>query len=224
MTELVKPMSCAEVRDAAAEFALDILDAEERSAVATHLLRCPTCRAEVDAMQVVGERLLDVVPGTEPPLGFDRRVLARVHETPVGTRRVRSFARRRPRVAMAVAAASVAAAAGFASLGWMAGSSSHQPRTVVLSADFRQGGHQIGEVYAYAGQPPWLTMTVDSAAASGRLTCEVVGPNGHVTVLGTFDVVGGSGSWGAPDPSGVKGVSAVRLVDSHGTVVASARF
>ncbi len=75
-------LTCAEARDLAAEFALDILEPEERSAVAAHLLRCPTCRAEVSGMEVVSERLLDLVPGTEPPLGFDRRVLARVQAGP----------------------------------------------------------------------------------------------------------------------------------------------
>ena len=76
MTEL----TCAQVRDAAAEYALDILEPGERSAVAAHLLRCPACRAQVEGMSGVATRLIELVPGTEPPLGFDRRVMARVRD------------------------------------------------------------------------------------------------------------------------------------------------
>lgn len=230
-------LTCADARDLAAEFALDILEPEERSAVAAHLLRCPSCRAEVANMEVVSERLLDLVPGTEPPLGFDRRVLARVQggavesgDAPVGSGsppgRVvgwRGVVRRRPRIAVAIAALSAAAAVGVGSIGWMAGHNDHatQPR-VMLSAAFRQGGHDVGEVYAYAGHPEWLEMTIDAGGGAGHLICEVMQRDGSVQVLGAFDLVGGRATWGAPDPAGVKGMTGVRLVDSQGHVVATA--
>lgn len=221
-------LTCAEARDLAAEFALDILEPEERSAVAAHLLRCPTCRAEVSGMEVVSERLLDLVPGTEPPLGFDRRVLARVQAGPAEARPahqvgVRRFARRRPRVALAVVAMSAAAAVGFGWIGWMAGHRDHRTQpAVVLSAAFRQGGHDVGEVYAYAGHPEWLEMTINAGGPAGHLICEVVQRDGSVHVLGSFDLVGGKATWGAPDPAGVNGMTGVRLVDSQGHVVATA--
>ena len=226
-------LTCDEVRDLAAEFALDILDSEDRSAVAAHLLRCPACRADVAGMEMVSERLLDLVPGTEPPLGFDRRVLARVQSGPAGAGRdaerygpvagLRGFVRRRPRLAVVVGALSAAAAVGFGSIGWMAGQSDHrtQPR-VMLSAAFRQAGHNVGEVYAYAGHPEWLEMTIDAGGSAGHLICEVVQRDGSIQVLGSFDLVGGRATWGAPDPSGVNGMTGVRLVDSQGHVVATA--
>ena len=74
--------TCAQVNEAAAEFALGILAPDERESVEAHLQRCPTCRLEVESMQSVGTQLLDLVPGTEPPLGFDRRVLSRVKPAP----------------------------------------------------------------------------------------------------------------------------------------------
>src|SRR5262249_27686356 len=108
-------LTCREVRDSSAEFALGILPAEERASVAAHLLRCPSCREEVEGMMAVGTRLLDLVPGTEPPLGFDRRVLARVHGSHAAAR-TRSW--RRPSRLVAAIAAAAAAAALFASVGW----------------------------------------------------------------------------------------------------------
>ncbi|MGH9056175.1 MAG: hypothetical protein ACRDYY_10005, partial [Acidimicrobiales bacterium] len=71
-------IGCGHVRDVAAELALGILPGGEQPAVASHLEACATCREEVGAMEVVAARLLELVPGTEPPLGFDHRVLARV--------------------------------------------------------------------------------------------------------------------------------------------------
>jgi hypothetical protein len=223
-------LTCTEVRDAAAEFALDILEPTERSAVAAHLLRCPACRAEVDSMVGVGTRLLDLVPGTEPPLGFDRRVLARVRPTATGgPRRARGMqlVGRRPRLFTGVAAAAAAVALVFGSLGWFAGrTTTHTTNKAVLTAAFRQGNRSVGtvEVDAYAGRSPWVSMTVQGAGGSEKVTCELIGTNGSRTDLGSFDLVDGSGSWGAPDRAGLAGITGAQLVSSDGQVVATAVF
>jgi hypothetical protein len=214
--------TCSEVRDAAAEFALDILRPHERSLIAAHLLRCPECRAEVDAMSAVGDRLLELVPGTEPPLGFDERVLARLHSD---ARPHRRFVNRRaPRLfaAMAAVAAAVVLVVSL-SLGWFSGgTAAHSPRGV-LTADFTQNGHEVGEVSAYPA-PAWVDMTVSGVRGAEKVTCELLHTNGHVTTVGSFDLVDGSGRWGAPDPGGVAGISGARLVDDHGHVIATATF
>jgi hypothetical protein len=213
-------LRCHDVRDAAAEYALDILDAGQRSAIAAHLLRCRECRAEVDAMSGVSTRLLELVPGTEPPLGFDQRVLARV-------RRDRKLGRRwisrRPRLAAGLAAAVAAGVLVFGSLGWFEqGSTSHPARTV-LAADFIQGGRDVGDVYA-TQSPNWVSMTVRGAKGAEKVTCQLVERDGSITTLGSFDLVDGSGSWGAPDPSGFAGATGARLLDNTGKVIATATF
>ncbi len=68
-------MTCLEVNESVPEFTLGILTPDEHDSVAAHLRACPACRLEVESMQSVSEQLLDLIPGTEPPLGFDRRVL-----------------------------------------------------------------------------------------------------------------------------------------------------
>jgi anti-sigma factor RsiW len=222
--------TCAEVRDAAAEFALDILEPAERAAVAAHLLRCPACREEVDSMVSVGARLIELVPGTEPPLGFDHRVLARVRQTRPdrGRGRAQTVIRRRPRVFAAVAAAAAAVALVFGSLGWFAGrNDDHRATKVILTAGFTQGGRHVGnvEVYTSGDGSPWLTMTVQGAEGIAKVTCELIGTNGSHTEIGSFPLVDGSGTWGAPDPAGVAGVAGVQLVstDSH-QLIATATF
>ena len=69
-------------------------------------------------MDSVSTRLIELVPGTEPPLGFDRRVLARVRQSRPGP--TGGLVRRRPLFAAAAGAAAVVALV-FGSLGWFAG-------------------------------------------------------------------------------------------------------
>ena len=54
------------------------LDADRRAALATHLLRCAACRTEYDELATTAADLLPAVPGVQPPIGFDERVLARL--------------------------------------------------------------------------------------------------------------------------------------------------
>lgn len=211
-------ITCADVRDSAPEFALDILPSEERSVIAAHMLRCPACRLEVESMQNVGTRLLELVPGTEPPLGFDRRVMARVNQP-------QNPFRRRYRMIMTVAAAA-AIAAGATLAGVDAGRSSHTNR-VMISAALMQGHRSVGEVEitgAGSGGPPWVTMTVKNTGAQGRVTCEVIGTDGSVNVVGHFELYHGGGSWQARDTAAGSGASGVRLVDGQGRVIAAASF
>jgi anti-sigma-K factor RskA len=213
-------LTCTEVRDASAEFALGILPAEERASLAAHLLRCPSCREEVEGMMAVGARLLDLVPGTEPPLGFDRRALARVHGSRAAAR---AGSWRRPSRVITAIAAAAAAAALFASVGWMAHGDKDPAEPAHLTAEFHQNGRAIGEVDAYGSHPLWVSMSVHGAAASGMVTCELIGRDGTIR-LGSFPLVRGGGAWSAPDPRGLEGVTGARLVDGQGRVVATADF
>ena len=208
-------LTCDEVRESAAEFALDILPSGVRSAVAAHMLRCPACREEIDEMEKIGWRLVDLVPGTEPPLGFDRRVLARVQPDRPRRRLVRA-------VITVAAAAAIAVAATIGAAG--TSRSPHPGRTVLASAVLENGAKPIGEVYVYAGNPPWVSMTVQSVWVKGKVICEIIGMDGKVTNLGSFPVVHGGGSWFAPDPAARSGLLGVRLVDSSGQTVAAADF
>ncbi len=210
---------CEEVRAAAAEAGLGILPLPERAALDRHLRACAACRGEVAAMEAVAARLLDLVPGTEPPLGFDRRALARVAPA----------RRRRPRGAWIVTAAAAAAVAAGA-LGWVAGAHAQRrpaPATAaatVLRAPLRQGDRIVGEVDAYGGRHPWVSMWVRGSSIDGTVTCELVRRGGGPVSLGSFDVAGGAGAWSAPDPAGTSGVTGAVLVGPDGRVVASATF
>ena len=67
-------MTCAEVREAAAELVLGTLDGERRAATAAHLATCAACRSEVEDLTRVTDALWLVAPEAEPPAGFESRV------------------------------------------------------------------------------------------------------------------------------------------------------
>jgi hypothetical protein len=203
-------LTCAEVQEAAAEFTLGILPQSDRGLAAAHRLHCYRCRREVAALREVASRLLDVVPGTEPPLGFDRAVMARVTPRWRG-RRVTSA------VLGAVAACALLVGVGLQVIG----GSPQAARPTSEVAVFRDGGVAVGSVTA-SGQPLWVSVTVRGAAVSGPISCQVVSRTGSVQTLGVFELVHGSGSWAAAEPAGIRGDREAHLVDSSGRVIATA--
>jgi len=92
------------MRELAPELALDVLTGYERATAQAHLGMCPQCREYVSSLTQIGDRLLTLVPGVEPPVGFEDRVLARMDFPAQRTAR-----QRRRWWPMAVAAAAVVA-------------------------------------------------------------------------------------------------------------------
>jgi hypothetical protein len=208
-------MTCSQVEQAVTEYALGILAAEEARAVSVHVLRCPACRQEVEEIREIGEHLLDLVPDAEPPLGFDQKVLSAVRPHPA-----RRSATLRVRLTVAVAAAVIVIAAITAT----AISSGHHPSSPTkLAAVLREGNRNIGTIYV-GGHPTWIFMTVNHLSQNGTVSCQLITSNGTVTNVGTFELVDGSGSWGAPDPAGPSQLTAARLIGPAGNVLASASF
>ena len=213
-------MDCRQVEESATEYALGILPRDEAAAVSAHLLVCPACRAEVEAIGQVGDRLLDLVPDAEPPVGFEDRVMSAV-----GAGRPPRRARRRPvawrgrsrLILGAAAAAAVLAGAGVAATTLTGG---HHPSTSTdLAGVLRQGGREVGTVYV-GGHPAWVSMTVQQLPVNGSISCQLVTRDGKVTTVGTFEVLNGRGSWGAPEPAGLPQPTEARLISPTGAVVA----
>lgn len=208
---------CTAVRQSLEELALGILRGEELRQATAHLEHCRDCQREVTAMLPVASQLLELIPGTEPPLGFDRRVLREI--MPPGGRAPLHANRR---VLVAAVAAAMATVIGVS--GWLVerGSSSGKVRAQ-LAAEFIAQGRDVGSIEAY-GNPLWLKVTVRGAGVSGPVTCEVVHRDGSVTKMGSFDLVSGSGTWSTPDTGDMAGITGAQLVDTGGRVVAVARF
>jgi hypothetical protein len=214
------------MRELAPELALDVLTGYERATAQAHLGVCPLCREYVGSLTHIGDRLLTLVPGVEPPVGFEDRVLATM-----GFPAQRQPRQRRRWWPMAVAAAAVIAVVSGVG-GWVASETTDKGTTTVASANsqvlrfaqFRSSDQrQVGQVFAYGGSPWWVYMSVTSSTAS-TVSCELLEQDGKYLPIGTFQLSGGKGSWGqevAVDPSTVVGA---RLVSDHGAVLATATF
>ncbi|HVA75039.1 MAG TPA: hypothetical protein VNF71_10805 [Acidimicrobiales bacterium] len=176
---------------------------------------CTACRYEVDETGAVGDQLLDLIPDAEPPLGFDRSVLAAIGHRSEGSRRFRLV------TAAAALAAAIAGVIGFAVTD-LTGPSRHL-EPAELTAVLHQGERSVGTVYV-GGHPTWVTMNVDHAALTGTVTCQLVARDGTVITVGDFQLVEGSGKWGAPDPQTTSELVGARLIGPDGKVMATATF
>lgn len=155
-------------------------------------------------------------PGRPPGSLRGRARLARPHG-PV-TRRL---------VAAAVVAVVVGAggfAVGTAAAGHGPGREGAVPGGPIRTAAFYSGGHEVGRVMVYAGNPTWLFMWVDAPAWQGALHCQVVEDAGPVLDLGQFWLSGGRGAWAQEVAQPAGRLSEARIVGAGGAVLAVARL
>ncbi|MFE0514963.1 hypothetical protein [Streptomyces sp. NPDC058964] len=240
--------SCEKLREIGAELALGVLPGRERAGAVAHLDGCAACREYVEQLTLVGDGLVGLLPGSEPPVGFEARVAqaltqaASAHEghPQSGESTVpRKSVRGRARLRIASAAAVLVAAVGFG--GWAVGTAienvvAGSSASVGTDADLLSGdlasavAHDkaVGEVYAHADPKGWVYMTIDLSQAGtpydGKVVCLLERKDGSTVPVGTFTVRHGSGSWGAPasvDPSALSGA---RVTRPDGTVLAKARL
>ncbi|MEV7234961.1 hypothetical protein AB0N06_13580 [Streptomyces sp. NPDC051020] len=229
MTE-TRGFSCEQLREIGAELALGVLPAKERAGAIDHLEHCAACREYVHELVATADALLDLVPGIEPPVGFEGRVIDRL-----GLPSGRQPFRRVPWRRFALAAAAVAAGLALGGGGWVLGASVGRPAPVapivspvqhqLLTARLAHGGESRGRVFLYTGASPWLYMAVEAGGHSGTVRCELQRADGSTFQVGSFALSKeGYGAWGAPYPAGTAPVTSVRLLAADGSVLADATF
>jgi hypothetical protein len=214
-------MDCAQLADAAAELALEIVTGEERADALEHLDQCAPCQELVSSLTAATDRLLvRLTPEAEPPAGFEERVLVALTDkgpppTPLRPRR------RRP-------AAAVAACVCLVAIVLILGPAA---RPSLAAADMRTGaGDVVGQVYLRRDPPTALYMTlpgwVDRVRRYGQggdtYAVRVDVADGMVRTLPvTLDA---GSSWAMTLDIDPDRVTAVALVDSRGYVWCQAEF
>ncbi|MGW0553614.1 hypothetical protein ACWDZ6_05335 [Streptomyces sp. NPDC002926] len=223
-------LTCDRLKELAAELALGVLPAQDRAQAVAHLDRCPGCREHVEQLTLVGDGLLGLLPGSEPPVGFETRVASRLSPSwPAPRRRLRL----RPRIAAAAGALAIAFGSGFG--GWAVGTAvDHAPAIsakaaqenhALLRAPLVAGGHhEVGRIFAYPGSPGWVYMSVDLEGSDRTVHCRLVRSDGTMVPIGSFSLKGGYGYWGAPVAVDPATASGARLLASDGSVLATAHF
>lgn len=222
---------CDQYTDELAELALGILTGRERVQTLAHVEACPSCRAEVEQLSLAADALLEVVPGVEPPLGFEVRLRERLGSGRAA-RRLVSRQRRLRQVSLVLACVLLLVAVGLGA-GWLA-RGGEQPTTLrsafgtqpggrVETASLLAGGRTLGTVVVYSGRTSWLFMSLEDGSWSGKATCEVRLADGATVPLGTFWLDEGYGAWGVTLPSRTGSIQTASVV-SDGSVLASAHF
>jgi anti-sigma-K factor RskA len=87
-------LGCAGLADVAAELALGALSGRERADALAHLDRCQACREKVRRLMTTSGALLELLPASEPPPGFETRVLERLGLSAFGRTMVSPASRR----------------------------------------------------------------------------------------------------------------------------------
>jgi len=222
---------CDRYTDELAELALGILTGRERAKALAHVEGCTDCHAEMEQLSLASDSLLEVLPGVEPPLGFEVRLMERLGAGPSSRRHVRR--QWRVRQTSLVAACLLLVVAVGVGTGWLAREGPHQsvvrsafgtaPSGQIETASLVEGGRTLGKVVVYSGRTSWLFMSLDDGSWSGKATCQVRLADGTTVPLGTFWLENGYGAWGVTLPPGIARIHSASVVTDSG-VLGTARF
>jgi hypothetical protein len=224
----MRELSCEKVRQAVPEMALGVLVGSERSVMLAHLETCARCREELRRYSAAADAVLQLTPQSDPPPGFEVRLLERRAADAKSGRRAgaaTSPERRRQslRRSMLAAAAAVVLGAGVA-LGSLAFSSARAPMPDMRTATLSYEGASYGAVTVVAGRSGWLFMTLEAPGWSGWVRCVVGERGGREMTVGRFLLDDGSGGWAARLPMPAADISSASIETMQGTMIARANI
>jgi hypothetical protein len=208
--------TCAEYADDLGALAAGALTGRERATVLVHVEHCPHCAVELESLSASADALLHLYPELEPDEGFTDRVMNRIRQEELRTRR-------RPRMRTMLAAAAAVAALGLAAgLTTAAVSSGPPPSSNVATAVLHSPTGASGRVTLTSAG--WLVMTLDDHGTRGTVTCWVTLADGSKHVVGRFPLVRGYGSWRSRLSAPSSSVRQVWISNGSGALVAEAAF
>jgi hypothetical protein len=209
-------VTCAELETLAAELALGTVSGAERARALDHLAGCPACRALVEDLAGVADRLLVLAPVIEPPPGFESKVLSRMGvAAPV--RELRPSRRRR--LAVGIAAVALVAAMTTAGATWLAGESERPVEIRTALAADNEGRWRCRAV-VYGDKPTWLVVSLDRMDGSNNsYSVEAVRTGSEAPIkVGTFSLDQGHGTLARQVELPAGDLESVRVLDAGGRV------
>lgn len=215
-------LTCAQLEDLAAELALGTISGAERAAALDHLAGCAPCRNLVDQLARAADSLLLLAPETEPPPGFESRVLSRMR---VAASPVISLASRRRRRAL-VGVAAVALVAGLSVGGAAVLDDDRRPSDVRTALASDVGGRWTCRAVVYGDDPTWLVVSLDRTDdLSATFSVEAVHTGRPTPVpVGALTIDQGHGTFARPIELPADDIQSVRVLDANGAVRYEVRF
>ncbi len=193
------------------ELALGEVGEPECDELTRHLVSCPQCREEYDAVSTSIDATLPAGPRIEPPLGFDRRALEAMRTGRRGSPRA---------MVVAAAAALVGMALGAGATVTLTGQDPPVPpaetRLASGTALTTDVGTRVGTVTeSWLEGEPVLVVDVTDGSEGSTYTCRVVLAGGGTRDVGVWTLESGRpNSWVVPAPE--PGVQTVQLVADAG--------
>lgn len=208
-------MTCAELEELAGELALGTISGAERARALDHLAGCAACRDLVDDLAGVADRLLLLAPVTEPPPGFESKVLARMGVA----NPVRELRPRRRRLLVGVAAAALVAGLSTAGAAWMA-DEAQRPTEIRTALAADNEGRWRCRAVVYGEKPTWLVVSLDRTDGSSNAYSVEAVPAGDAAPVkvGTFSLEQGHGTFARQLDLPAGDLASVRVLDAGGRV------
>jgi hypothetical protein len=208
-------VTCAELEELAAELALGTVSGAERAGALDHLAGCAACRALVEDLAGVADRLLLLAPVIEPPPGFESKVLARMGVAPV--RELRPTRRRR--LVVGIAAVALVAAMSTAGAAWLARDSERPVEVRTALAADNEGRWRCRAV-VYGEKPTWLVVSLDRMDGSNNTYSVEALHAGNPTPVpvGSLTLDQGHGTMARPIDLAAGDLESVRVLDAGGRV------
>ena len=209
-------MTCAELEALAAELALGTVAGAERAGALDHLAGCAPCRALVEELAGVADRMLLLAPAIEPPPGFESKVLGRMGVSPPA-RELRPTRRRR--LLVGVAAAALVAGLSTAGAVWLADEAGRPSEIRTALAADNEGRWRCRAV-VYGEKPTWLVVSLDRMdGSSNSYSVEALGTGSDTPVqVGSFSLEQGHGTLARQLELPAGDVKSVRVLDSGGRI------
>lgn len=210
-------MTCAEMEALAAELALGTVSGAERAVALDHLAGCAACRALVEELAGLADRILLLAPVIEPPPGFESKVLARMG----GAAPVRELRpTRRRRILVGVAAVALVAAMSTAGATLLAGESERLPVEIRTALAADNEGRWRCRAVVYGEKPTWLVVSLDRIDGSNSsYSVEALRAGSDTPVeVGTFSLEQGHGTLARPVDLPAGDLESVRVLDAGGRV------
>jgi hypothetical protein len=213
--------------DAEAEdVALGHASPQSREELLAHASTCARCGRLLRELSATVDRLLELAPAAEPPVGFETRAVSAMS---VGTRSSNTARPRQRRVRV------IALAAAFAILGLIAGvgitratGGAHRTRSSEFGARIvTNSGASLGVAEVYGKPSPRVVVLLDAPHKwSGVWSCELQrADDGSWVKVGSWTSADApSGVWSSPIPAQLSTARAMRIRGSDGSVIATTRF
>lgn len=204
--------TCAQFGEEAADLALGHVSEPRRGELLAHAGGCSPCGGLLADLSSVGDRLLELVPEVDPPVGFEARAVAGMIPVVPSPRPRRTLA-----LAVAAAAAAVVLLLAGVAIGRRSAGGDLARGTIV-----NRSGERLGTVELDRSADR-LILTMDGASDwDGTWTCELA-DDGRWVAVGTWTADEVTNHvWAAGVDPALGDATAMRITAGGTTVIATA--